>query len=103
MRLSDYKNEEALDVLADLMEPAAEILADPEAKRIYENKEPKIKLAGYIVKNHKKAIITILAILDGEDPEKYSFTLLQVPAKIIELLNDPELMNLFTQQGQTSE
>ena len=103
MRLSDIKNEQALDTLADIMEPAAEILADDEVKIIYKSGQPKLRLAAYIIKNHKKSVIEILARLDGEDPETYSFSLLTLPKKVLELLNDPGITDLFTAQGQENE
>ena len=103
MRLSDIKNEQALDTLADILEPASEILADEQVKEITKSGQPKLKLAGYIIKNHKKAVIEILARLDGCDPANYSFTLLSLPKKVMEILTDPELADLFTSQGQEKE
>lgn len=102
MKLSDIKNEQALDTLADIIEPAADILADENIKEMFRT-ESKLKLVAYIIKNHKKSVIEILARLDGQDPETYTFTLLSLPKKVLELLNDPELVNLFTLQAQESE
>ena len=98
MKLSEIQNEQALDILADIIEPAASILADEEVKRIY-NSEPKLKLVSYIIKNHKKSVIEIMAKLDGKEPEDYTFTLLSLPKKILEIINalgeDKELQELF--------
>lgn len=98
MKLSEIQNEQALDVLADIIEPAASILADEEVKRIY-NTEPKLKLVSYIIKNHKQSVIEIMAKLDGKEPENYTFTLLSLPKKLLELINDlgedKELQELF--------
>ena len=103
MKLSDYKNEEALDVLADILEPASAIIADEKVREIFNSDAPKVKLAAYVVKHYKKEIIQILARLDGMTPETYHFTLLQLPGKVLELVNDPELQNLFMSQGQMTE
>ena len=103
MRLSDIQNDQALDTLAEIMEPAAEILGDDEVKNIYRSGQPKLKLAAYIIKNHKKSVTEILARLDGEDPETYSFNLLTLPKKVIEMLNDPGLADLFTLQEPKKE
>lgn len=97
MRLSNIKDEQALDVLAEIIEPAAEILADDEVKRIA-REESKLKLAAYIIKTHKKSVIEIMARLDGKDPAEYSFNLLTLPKKVLEILSDPELAELFTSQ-----
>jgi len=102
MRLSDIKNEQALDTLADIIEPTANILADETVKEMFRT-ESKLKLVAYIIKNHKQSVIEILARLDGQDPDTYTFTLLSLPKKVLELLNDPELVDLFTSQAQESE
>lgn len=102
MRLSDIKDDQALDTLADIIEPVAAILADEKVKEIFRS-QPKLKLATYIIKNHKKEVVEIMARLDGEEPENYSFNILTLPLKLMELLNDPALVDLFTSQGQKSE
>lgn len=102
MKLTDIQNEQALDVLADIIEPTAEILADEEVQRIYKS-EPKLKLATYIIRNYKKNIIEIMARLDGADPAEYKFNLLTLPKKLLELLNDPDLADLFTSQAMNGE
>ena len=102
MKLSEYKGEQALDILADLMEPAAAIIADKEIASLAQRKAPNIKIVQKIVKTHKAEIIEILAVLDGENPEEYAekVSVFTLPVKILNLLNDPELKNLFTVQGQ---
>lgn len=101
MKLSEIKGDRALDVLADIMEPLARILTDEEITK--NNGEPKLLLAKKILKGHKKEVIEILAILDGEKPETYEVNLLTLPVKLVEILNDPEIGNLFTLQGQKTE
>lgn len=105
MKLSEYKGEQALDMLADLIEPAAAIMADKEIARIGKSGQPRSKLIKPAIKNHKQEVIEILAILDGEDPEDYAekVNLFTLPAKLLEILNDPDLMSLFTLQGQNKE
>lgn len=105
MKLSEYKGEKALDLLADLIEPAAAIMADKEITNAVRANLPKIKIVKAAIKNHKAEVIEILAILDGEDPKKYAekVTLFTLPAKLLEIFNDPDLMNLFTLQGQKTE
>lgn len=105
MKLSEYKGEQALDMLADLMEPAATIMADKEITRLAKAGMPKIKIVKAIIKGHKAEVIEILAILDGADPKEYAekVNLFTLPAKLLEILNDPDLMSLFTLQGQKPE
>lgn len=98
MRLSEIQGEKALDTLADLLEPVSLIIADDEITKLA-NEDQKIKVVQYILKNHKKEAITILALLDGEDPATYKPSLLSLPKKLLELLSDPDITDLFQSQG----
>ena len=51
MNLSDYKGEDAIDMLADLFEPAAYIMADKEVAEIARSGKPTIKLIKPMLKN----------------------------------------------------
>ena len=99
MKLSDIKGEKALEVLADLLEPAAEIMSDKEAVKLFKSGQ-QIQGVSYILKQHTKACLTVLALTEGENPETYQPNVLSLPMKLMEVFNDPELMSLFTSQGQ---
>ena len=102
MRLSDYENEEALDLIADLIEPAARIMQDKKVEALVNKKEPAIKIAGYILKNHKQSAIEIVASMHRESPETYRFTALTLVNDLLDILNDPQIEELFSSQGQIS-
>ena len=93
-KLSEIKGEEALDVLAEIIEPAAEIFTDENVKKALKS-ESRIKAAKIILKDHKKAILTLMAALEETPVEEYKPTLLALPALTIGVLNDPELNSLF--------
>ena len=98
MKLSEFKDDAALDLIADIIEPAIEILVDPAIKEAFSrSKMAAIKVA---IKSHKNAIREIMARLDGKNPEEYHFTALSLPVKLLSLLNDPNLQQLFTSSGQ---
>ena len=101
MKLSEYQGEAALDLLADLIEPAGEIMSDKEIGEVF--KENKFKAIGLAIKNHKKAVMQILATMDGVPVEEYKCNVFSLPVKILELLNDPEMIRLFQYQGQTGD
>lgn len=103
MRLSEIKGEQAIDVLADLLDPIAEVLTDKEFINAFNTGEQKIKIVRLVLKKHKKAALTALAVLDGVDPEEYKPSLIEIPKKLLDLLNDPELTNLFPSAPQTSQ
>ena len=103
MRLSEIKGERAIDAMADLLEPLSLIFADVEIQRSIKSEEPKLLLIKKILKAHKREAIQIMAILDGEKPETYDINLLKIPMKMLEIVNDPEVISLFTYQGQNKE
>lgn len=100
MKLSDYKDEAALDLLADLIEPATEILTDKEIRKAAEGKKRAAAVA-FAIKNHKSAVLQILAALDGVPVEEFHCNVMTLPLKLLELINDPEVMQLFSFAGQT--
>lgn len=101
MRLSEIKGEDALDVLAELLEPAAEIMGDKAVQAAY-NDGNVVKAVKVAIKGHKKAVMHVLAVTEGADPETYSPNVFSLPAKLLEILNDPEILGLFSWQ-QTDE
>lgn len=102
MKLTDYKNEDALDLLADILDPFSEILADKEIIKMFQDKNAtRIKAVQYLLKEHKKPILQIMARLDGVPVEQYEINLLDIPKKLLEILNDKELIDFFRSQGQT--
>lgn len=100
MKLSEIKGERALEVLVDLIDPVTLIAADEEIVNTYKSKAPKILLIKKLIENHKKEVLTMLAILNGEDPATYEPSLIELPKMLLDLVQDEELMNLFTSQNQ---
>ncbi len=102
MKLSEYKDEQALDLLAVLIEPASEILADAAVREAAEkgNTARSVSLA---IRNHKRAVMAVFAALDGIPVEEYHCNVLTLPAKLIELFNDPDIAQLFSFAGLKEE
>ena len=98
--LLQFENEDAIDILADIMEPVASILADKQFEQEYKQKKPTILLVKYILKNHKKEIVEIISTLHGETPETYKFNVITLTKDLLMLLNEPALKEVFTLQGQ---
>ena len=105
--LADIKGDAALDLVADLIDPVTEVMSDPVVAAAYRGteKEPgsKAKAIKVAIKTHKKAITTILAIMDEEDPETYQPSAMVIPVRLMQILSDPDMNNLFTLPDQTSE
>ena len=69
MRISEFKGEKALDLLAEIIEPAAAIFADEKVTNAFkkdtdENKKGIPALAAHIFKNHKADVG--VAIVDSD-------------------------------------
>lgn len=100
MRLSEIEGDRALDVLADILEPASEIFGDGSVTEAFRNGDW-IHGAKNAIKNHKRAVIEILAVIDGEDPNTYKVNVLTLPTKLVELLNEPMVVQLFSSPSPT--
>lgn len=100
MKLSDFKGEEAIDVLAEITEPLANILCDKEIKELAEKKAIPAKYVKPALKNHKEDVIYILAVLNRKTVEdfKEELNLLNLPIMLIELINDEQVQNLFARR-----
>lgn len=101
MKLSEVKGEKALDILADLLEPVLEISADEELVSELQSGS-RVKGIQLMLKNHKKSVITMLALLNEEDVNTYEPNLLTLPKTLLELVSDEEVMSLFFEQGQSN-
>ena len=104
MRLSDIKGEAAIDAVADILEPVAEIANDREVTDLFRAGD-RLKAIQKALKGHRKAVVDILAILNQKDPAEYikEITLASIPAQAIDILNDPELALLFTDAAETEK
>lgn len=102
MKLSDIKGEAALNAMADLIDPLADISQDKILVGLLRtrNLAEAVKLG---LRKHQRAVLTILAILAQEDPETYEPSLAEIPKMLLEILNDKELLDLFWSQAQTTE
>ena len=88
-----------MDVLAELIEPVSEFSKD-QIFVAYIRAGKKAKAIKYALKTHKKAVLTAMAVLEGENPDTYAPSLLRLPQMLLEVFNDPEVMALFP-SGQT--
>ena len=100
MRLSEIKGEQALDVIAEIIDPLTELALDKELRG-----KPKIMMIKGALKSHKDAVIAILAALDLKTVEEYreNMNLYTLPQQLLEIFNDPEMETLFYSQSQTEE
>lgn len=101
MNLSQYENEDALDLLADMMEPMGIIMGDQTFVKKWQSGKPIMYALSYAMKAHKEAIIQLIAAIHREDPKKYRFTIPSLLQDLTELVSDPVFQTFFPMQGQT--
>ena len=102
MKFEELKNEQAIEVLADMFDSIVEIASDDAIKSAARS-DNKILVIKLMLKNHARSIFELMAVLDGVPVEEYECNVLTLPAKLIELFNRPEFGFLFPSQGQTEE
>ena len=106
MRISDYKGEKALYKLAEMLEPITAIMTDAEVRDNLRKKSGRMAAVKAMISKHAHAVIEIFGILDDvdmtKDYDKYAetVTLISLPKRLLEILNDPDLMELFYSEGQ---
>lgn len=93
-KLTEYQNEDALDLLADIMEPMVEIMNDQEVT-VPAKAGNVLKALTMAMKNHKTAFIAVMAKLEDVPVEEYKCNVLTLPKIAIELLQDKELLAFF--------
>lgn len=106
MKLSEIRGEDAIDVIADIIDPVTAIMADEEIQKMYRQspRPATLTIAQTILKRQKKAILEILAYLNNEDPRTFKPSLIQLPIMLVGLINEvkenEELVSLFHSQPQ---
>ena len=103
MRLSDIKGDRVFDVIADIIDPIANIASDETASAIFKREklpegmtakaflmERARKAVPALLKGHKSDIITVLATIEGISADDYreSLTLAKLMQDTAELLTD---------------
>lgn len=92
--LSEYKDEECLDVLAEILDPINKICKDNAVKKAYESDDT-LKLAKAIIKRHKTEVVKILATLDNKKVEDYHYNFITLMQDVINIIHDEVLLDFF--------
>lgn len=119
MRLSDIQGERVFDVIADIIDPIANIAEDDAASAMFKREklpegmtvkqfatQRARKALPALLKGHKTDIIAILASIEGVSAESYkgALTLVKLMQDATELLADDAFTALFisAQSGKSS-
>lgn len=114
MRLSDIKGDRVLDVIADIIDPIANMVQDKAVASIFERKavpegmgardffaERARKGMPVLLKGHKADIIAILAAIEGVPPEQYAASLdfPKLFTDVMELVTDDAFLDFLSSPG----
>lgn len=106
-KILEARGEEALDILAALLEPVTEIASDPEISEMMRSggNATVAQLAGAVLKRHKAAVIDIMAIDDGKTAEEESkfLSVATIPVRLMRILSNPSVKELLFGAAETSE
>jgi hypothetical protein len=103
-KLQDVKGEEALDVLAGVLEYAVKLVQNDTIREILNKKGFRdVEAIKVLIKEGKHEIIQIMAAIDGKPYNEFlnSLDLLTLPVMLYETFNDEALQAVFTSQVQT--
>ena len=70
MKLNEIKNEKAIELLADMFDPIAEIATDTEVVSAARSNN-KIGMVKLILKNHSRAVFELMALSEGVPVDEY--------------------------------
>lgn len=96
-KFNELKDDEAIEILGDIIEPAYTIMTDDEVKAAFRtNEKTLIKLAKIICKKYTKEVFEILAVMDGQKVEEYHCSFFTLPFRVLEILNNKDLLDFFS-------
>lgn len=111
MKLSDIKGDRVLDVIADIIDPIANMVQDKDVAAMFERKavpegmdardffaKRMRKGMPVLLKGHKADIIAIMAAIEGVAPEQYaaSLDLPKLFTDVMELVTDDAFLDFLS-------
>lgn len=99
MKLSEFKDEKAVEVVAKLLVPIGRIVSNKDNAKARGGTQ--LEFASAILANNPADVKDMLAILNDADPAEYHCTAATVIFDTMNMLADEELLQLFGLQRQT--
>lgn len=98
--LADYKDDEAIDVWMDMLDPIVKIMQDKEIATMYRAKKPYMQIIKKAVKKHKKDVEKIVLAIDDTPITATNF-MPRLVGNVLLILNDKDCKGFFVSQAQT--
>lgn len=98
-KLSEFKNEDGVLVIAKLLQPISRILMAMQGERMEGQKA--LEFVSLMLEKSPKDVVEIFAILSEVPVEEYECNGASIMANTLKLASDKEFMELFGLQSQT--
>lgn len=114
MKLSDIRGDRVLDVIADIIDPIANMVQDKDVAAMFERKavpegmdardffaKRMRKGMPVLLKGHKADIIAVMAAIEGVTPEQYAASLdfPKLFTDVMELVTDDAFLDFLSSPG----
>lgn len=93
-KLSDYKDEEAIELWGDLIEPISNILNDKNVADVIKSGKPKMIIAKEILKNHSDEAKEILLRIDNSPIDGLNL-IVRLVALLADIGKNPDIKDFF--------
>lgn len=102
-KFSDYKDEEAIELWADLIDPIGDIFSDPDVSKYIKSGASTLKKAQMLLKMKKKAAVQIILRVDPTPIDGLNLIIRLVDV-LLEIENSEDLSGFFdsARQGMSS-
>lgn len=101
MKISEFKGENAIEFIGDIIEPVSKIFSDEIVRRFFsKNADNKSAIVKHICKEYATEAIEVLAAMQGITPEEYEGNPFTIMMQVFEIMNDPDLLSVFTLSEQ---
>lgn len=97
--LSDYKDDEAIDLWATILDPLMVIVGDEEIKKMYAEKKSYASIAAVAIKEHKEQVKEVILAID-DTPITASNLMTRVLVNMLDMVNDGEYGAFLNSQVQ---
>lgn len=92
-KLSDFKGDEAFEVVAELLGPITTIATDKD--ELTKGKKSRVEIAKAIFTEHKEDVKMIISILSETPVDDLDINAASLFKDFLIILSDPELMSFF--------
>lgn len=100
MKLSEIKGVDAVETVANIIDPLTTILADEKIQKDIQTQKPVLLIVKDMLTAHKQQVLEFLAYLNMKDPKEFNPSIIELVKMLTEVLKDEEVIDLFRSQGQ---